>query len=142
MYISGNNLTPINQITSVQNKSNSLNNPAVDRREDELSISIEGRNALNKVRELGNKYNVNDISQKERLELTEELMQGGLINSGTGLHLIAPTSMNEKPSDRSDFLNSMKESLLVDKNPLNSEHMQNKLKAIKVLEDLKQSRES
>jgi len=102
-----------------------------------ISISPEANQASLKMSNIAQKYDVNDLSQRERIFMTEELMHSGLIHSGVGVHLIAPTSMYEKLDDRSDFLTGMKESLKVDTAPLNSEHMKNKLKAINILEELK-----
>jgi hypothetical protein len=50
---------------------------------------------------------------------------------------VAPTRMNEAQNYRNDFLNGMEESLKLNKRPLNSERMENKLKAIETLEELR-----
>jgi len=120
--------------------SNYAKEVSASRSDSNVSISQNGSNAVDRIHSVAARYDVNDISQKERVEMAGELMESGLISSGVGLHLVAPRGMNEKPNDRSDLLNGMKESLIVDNSPLNSEHMKNKLKAISILEELKSLR--
>jgi len=67
-------------------------------------ISPEASKTVTIMSDVTQSYNVNDLSQKERAKMAKELMNAGAINSGFGMHLIAPTSMHEQPNDRSNFL--------------------------------------
>ncbi|MCC2605706.1 hypothetical protein [Planctobacterium marinum] len=107
---------------------------------EKVTISSDGKNAMAQMNSIATQYDVNDISQKERGEMANKLMEKGIISTGVGMHIVAPTSMTERPEDRSDFLSGMQESLKVDRNPIDSEHMKNKLKAIAVLDELKSMR--
>lgn len=129
-----NNYNPSKSVTTQHSLQAQDKNIQSDSR---VSISQEGNNAAASMHDIAAKYNVNDISQKERMQMVTELTEAGLISSGVALHLRAPRSMNEKPNDRSDLLGEMKESLIVDKNSPDSEHMKNKLRAIDILEELR-----
>tara|TARA_Y100000782_G_scaffold25272_1_gene27897 strand:+ start:6701 stop:7180 length:480 start_codon:yes stop_codon:yes gene_type:complete len=81
-----------------------------------VQISSAGKNAEQNWQNIAQKYDVTNISGAERRAMTGELMGAGLISSTEGLVMAAPSSMNENPSEKENYLEVMQQSLDLAKN--------------------------
>lgn len=140
MIISASQQSSIQPVSSAYSQASGTHSTEAVKSSDSVQISKEGLNAMQKWQDIANKYDVNNITTDERLKMTTELVEAGLVSTEVGLHLAAPRSINEGPNDRSDFLTEMKASLAFDRAHSSAEHIRNKTKAINILEQLKSLR--
>ena len=62
-----------------------------------------------RLQSIASKYDVTNLSGNERVSLSQELRDNGLISSGAHLALVAPLSMNEDLSAKTNYLETTRE---------------------------------
>ncbi|MDF1750442.1 MAG: hypothetical protein P1V34_16380 [Alphaproteobacteria bacterium] len=72
------------------------------------SIDSTDQTADSKLETIANKYDVRNLSGYERVAMAEELRDNHLISSGTMMTILAPLSMNENMSQKTDYLSTAK----------------------------------
>ena len=77
---------------------------------DNVTISVAGQNADSKMKEIGSKYDITNMSTDERAALSQELRDNQLISNDVMLFMMAPLSMNEDTSQKVNYLELMRDS--------------------------------
>lgn len=104
---------------------------------DQVSLSAPGRTAEGKWLTIAGKYDVTNISTRERGAMGSELAENGLISSLEGMALMAPLSMDDDLDTKVNFLEISRESLEVAKsNGASAKQVELQESVVKILEEL------
>jgi len=76
----------------------------VSAKNEQVEISSAGKNAQAKWQDIASKYNVNNISTNERVEMAAQLRENNLISSEQHMKLVAPSSMNDDFTTKANYL--------------------------------------
>ncbi|MEQ2354161.1 hypothetical protein [Pseudoalteromonas piscicida] len=74
----------------------------------QVSISQTANNAEHNLQNIASKYNVHNLSATEVRAMSQELFEGGFIDSGQMMAIGAPISMTENPHEKINLLGDMK----------------------------------
>lgn len=77
----------------------------------DVSISYAGRQAEKNWLSIAGEYDVTNITDNERIAMTNDLLNGKLISPEEGLSLIAPISMNHDNNEKVNYLNIQERNL-------------------------------
>lgn len=104
---------------------------------DNVTISEDAKRFNDKMQDIANKYDVTNMSTTERIAMAQELNDSQLMPDGVMLAMVAPLSMNEDVDQKTDYLNTMRESFaFLSKMGGNSEQLELTRKQLDLLEHL------
>lgn len=118
-----------------------LQNNSANQVDTSVSISTTGKNAADAWQQVADAYDVENITHKEIVSMSEKLNEAGLMPDGVMLAMIAPTSMNMDRNQKIDFLQSTKNGLAHAENSgMHRTQIELKEKVLSILEHLKSLR--
>ena len=104
---------------------------------DQVSLSAPGRTAEGKWLTIAGKYDVTNISTRERGAMGSELAENNLISSLEGMALMAPLSMDDDLDTKVNFLEMSREGLAAAKsNGASAKQVELQESVVKILEEL------
>ncbi len=72
---------------------------------------VDENKTQSKLQEIAGQYNVTNLSGNERLALTQDLRDNGLISNDVMMAMVAPLGVNEDMNAKTNYLKTMKDSL-------------------------------
>lgn len=104
---------------------------------DSVTISHTARSVSEKMQTIANKYDVTNISTAERIAMAQELSDNQLMPKGAMISMVAPLSMNEDISQKSNYLDTMRESFkFLSKMGGSAEQLELQRQSLEMLEQL------
>jgi len=103
----------------------------------DVNLSKEARNAQSALSSIADKYDVSNISTRERGAMVNALQEAGLISNADAMRMAAPFSMNENIDTKRDWLKISKDALaFAEQNGQPPKELESMKRNVSILEQL------
>ncbi|WP_415884012.1 hypothetical protein ACMXYX_11055 [Neptuniibacter sp. QD72_48] len=103
----------------------------------DVHLSKEARNAQSALNGIANRYDVTNISTRERGAMVSDLQEKGLLSNEDAMRMAAPFSMNENIDTKRDWLQISKDALaFAEQNGQSPKELESIKRNVSILEQL------